>query len=353
MKSILKLSVILFCGLALLTSCDNEPVDNLDIDELKGDSTLFQQLKTVAGASTDSTVCIKFVYPMTIFIQDSTATESIYNDLRPTVIENNNEFSSILSTTNEYESIGISYPIQYKSFDGRTLLIHNHAELKNAIDACPDVQILQITNGCADKNCILKVVSSTGDSRYEESLFDFYGPGYAIFYDQGTAYRIAWTRLYIEDNCYINMELEDPESEAAVDWSHNWRAKCLDGNTIKISNDTSSFLLVKTCDVENECNYVEFEACEKEIGSEVSDFVLEEYTPCILEQNTIEFPDEYEVNFYRTLDDYTNNTNVLDSSVPYTNESNPEIVFCKILNRLNNTEQLSRIVLNSAPCDNF
>ncbi len=331
----------------LITSCSNEPFDQLTIEKIEANSELFNSLKNISENQTDGKeqVCITFVYPFNVYLYDN---DSIVVDSR--IIGNNREFIEVLEATNQEGAIGLSYPISSILENGDTITIQNNTELKEVIKACIESEIINYCNGLLEEqNCVWKITSLTENKNYNKSLLDFYQDGTGVFYDKGTAHRTSWISLFIEEKLHVNIHLEGT-SETAQDWNFNWKAIIIDENTIEISNENDKYLIQKECNVENSCDYVEFRECQTEASEEISEFIFENYKDCIISlQENVTNPLDVSLTFFETYQNALQEINILNSS-SYQNTSNPQVIFVNIKNTNTDESNLIRIVLYVDPC---
>ncbi len=342
-------TLLLFTFLSLSISCENEPYDLLNIGKIDVDSELFDSLKKISLSDDENKdpVCVTFVYPFNVYLYDDNS-----EIIGRKIIGNNLQFIEALGSAEQEEgAIGLSYPITSILEDGSTFSIQNNEELKSAIEACIESEIITYCNGLLEeKNCVWKIASRTDNQRYDTSLFDFYNDGTGVFYHKGNAYRTSWVSLFIEGELHINIHLEG-NSKTAQDWNFDWKAIILDENTIEIYSQDQKYMIKKECNVENSCDYVEFKECAQEGSENITEFVLDNYKSCItsFHENDIN-PDLLSLSFYETSQDAKEKINKLDSS-SYQNNTNPQLVFVSIENTNTNESYITRIVLFVEACD--
>ncbi len=330
----------------VIASCSNEPYEFFDIGKIDANSELFRDLRSFSEIkSEEEPVCLTFIYPFNVYL---------YNDqseiIDSKIIRNNIEFITALDATEEDGAIGLSYPITSIQEDGTSISINTNEELKIAIETCIKSEIIQYCNGLLEEvNCIWKVTSDTDDTRYDNSIMDFYEDGTGIFYDQGNAYRTSWISLFIGEELHINIHLEG-NSEVANDWNLDWRVTSISDTVIEIMNNDKQYRITKTCGIPNSCDYVEFRECEQENTSEKAEFIFNNYTDCILSlQENVADSESVSVSFFENLESAEQETNSLDPS-SYINNANPQLVFVKIKNINTDEFNIIRIVLFVEAC---
>ncbi|WP_299441532.1 hypothetical protein [uncultured Aquimarina sp.] len=340
MKKIRKIILVLCI---LFASCENESFE-LSVEKIDVNSELYSDLKAISEASPENSevVCLTFIYPFNVYLYNNNneITESI-------LIGNNREFVSLLGGMEDESAIGLSYPISGTTDDG-TLNINNNLELKEAIEACIENQIISYCNSLLESDCIWNIESISPENQYNDSKFDFYSDGTGIFYHDGNAYRTSWIPFYIEEQLHLNIHLEE-NSDIGENWNFDWEATIIDENTIQIDNQEHSFIIQKNCTIENNCDYVEFRECISENGSETQ-FVFDNYIDCIISfRETTEIPD-LQLSFYETIDNVEQQINPLPTS-GYNTSMNPQIIFVLINNTVTGTSEITRIVLLKESCD--
>ncbi|GAA4108744.1 hypothetical protein GCM10022393_05040 [Aquimarina addita] len=329
-----------------MVSCQNEPFELLT-EKIDVDSPLFSDLKAITNSKSKESevVCLTFVYPFNVYLYDDNdqITDSV-------IVYNDQEFIILLSEMNKEDAVGLSYPISGETIHGEVININNNLELKEAIEACIEEQLIgYCIHLLEEKNCIWKIESLTEDMQYATSVIDFYIDGTGILFTPGDAFRISWIPLYIEQQLYINIRVEG-DSEVAEDWNFNWQATILSETSIQIEHLEQNYIITKECDIENDCDYLEFTACHTPESENTSNFIFEEYTDCILSFQEYNDNTETQVSFYTTLQDAMQQINML-SKVGYTNTKNPEIIFVNIANTDEQNDQIIKIVLHAIICD--
>lgn len=339
MKIILPLALCI----SILYSCAVERI-NLDIEKIETSSELYLMLEAylqLPEAEEEDIVCLKFVYPFNIYFYNEND-----NITGQEIILDNEHFISFLDNSRNENSVGLSYPISTTITSGSEIYINNNEELKAAIEACIEKQIIGNCEALL-KECFWKINTNTEDEAYQDSLFDFYNDGTGVFYNSGNAYRTSWIPLYIESELFINIHLED-DTEATQHWNFNWNAEIISDNEINIYNENNSYSINKVCDQSNECDYVEFIECETEESE--TNFIFDDYSECILsfkEESEIE---NLSISYFESVEDAEENINELETT-EYTNIENPQIIFIRIKNTVTEEINLQRIVIAVDSCE--
>lgn len=120
---------------------------------------------------------------------------------------------------------------------------------------------------------------------------------------------------------------------------------------MKIWNETDSYTIDELCNISNNCDYVEFKECETTNDSGVAEFIFVNYEDCIKSLSEITTISNFELNFYETIQDAKEDSNRLEKSVPYSNQSNPQIIFVRTQNTVDNTFSVNRIVIDTETCE--
>ncbi|WP_299602777.1 hypothetical protein [uncultured Aquimarina sp.] len=339
MKTIRKLILVVS---VLLASCENESFDPL-IEKIDVNSELFNNLRTISETTTENseTICLTFVYPFNIYLYDDEG-----NISGSEIVQNNVQFVELLGQVAIDNAIGLSYPIVGTS-NGNSIEINSNFELKETIEACIENQIIQYCNNILEEpNCVWKIKSQTDDDIYNDALLDFYDDGTAIFYYNGNSYRTSWVSLFIEEELHLNIHLEGT-SQTALDWNFNWQASIIDENTIKITNEEASYIIQKNCNIQNNCDYVEFRECEEEIPL-VANFIFENYSNCISSFVSSTSDIEYQISYHETYRDAENETNAL-STLGYKNSKNPQLIYVRV--KTDTIVEIVQIVIVATSCD--
>ncbi|MDH7445123.1 hypothetical protein [Aquimarina sp. 2201CG14-23] len=328
-------------------SCENEPFEIL-IGKINVNSALFTDLKNLTETTPEDpeVVCLTFVYPFNVYLYNE---DGEIADSR--IVHNNIEFTELLGQMQNENAIGLSYPISGTTENGASISINDNLELKEAIEACIEDQIIRYCNNLLEeKNCVWKIESQNENDLYNDSLLDFYEDGTGVFYHNGNSYRTSWISLFIEEQLHINIHLEG-DSSVSKDWNFDWEASIIDEDTILIQHNDQSFEIKKNCNLDNNCDYVEFRECEISDGENAADFVFNEYIDCIISFDENTDVTGATLTFYETIDDANQQINPLDTT-SYRNITNPQIVFVHIEDTNNETSEIIRIVLLAVSCNN-
>ncbi|MBC8756787.1 hypothetical protein H2O64_19090 [Kordia sp. YSTF-M3] len=333
-NQLLKIAIFAFIGFFTF-SCsdldDNEEVGTVDIENLiQKESELFGLIERVAETDDDDEItCIKFLYSFTLL--------EFNTDLLPVaqhVVSSDPQFSSILEGIAAGNSIGISFPIQSILDNGDEFLIQNKDELKQAIDDCILAQQDQIAGNCrlVQEECVWIVSHTDGEDTYENAVFNIANDGTLKFYNNGIEYEGARIVYFIEDELHTNITINiiDMTDMTGIDWNFDWKTQLLSNDEMTFTNDTGTFLLTKECDEENYCTTLVFVECEDVVGSEISEFIFEDYIPCIIQiSNLDELTIDDTIAFYETEEDANNQVNPL-SQTSYQNTASVQIIYVRI-----------------------
>ncbi|WP_378182898.1 hypothetical protein [Aquimarina sp. SS2-1] len=340
MKNIQKV-ILALCFLFL--SCENEPFESL-VEKIDVNSELYDNLKAISEATTENseTVCLTFIYPFNIYIYDNNdkITERRF-------VNHNDEFIALLEQMEQGSSIGMSYPISGMTDDGNTIRINNNSELKEAIEACIEEQIIALCNDTLEEDCVWKITSLSQNTAYDTSLLSFYDDGTGVFYHSGDSFRTTWITLYIDSQLYVNINLEE-DTTVSEDWNFNWEATFVDENTILINSMEQIFEIKKICNIENNCDYLEFRECEVD-STQTANFIFEDYITCITSFRHTDTNEDYILSFYETESDAEDRINALSPS-GYENITNPQIIFVNIASSEEVMDTI-RIVLYASICE--
>ncbi|WP_298416658.1 hypothetical protein [uncultured Kordia sp.] len=351
-ENILKIGLCVLIGM-ITFSCsdldDNEEVGTVDLVNLiEKESELFDLITRVADEDAEKEItCIKFIYSFTLLE---------YNDIvgvvAQHVISSDSQFSYVLEGITDGNSIGISFPIQSQLENGEEFLIQNKEELKQAIDDCVLEEQLVVAGNCRQllQECVW-VVSHEDDTvdTYENAVFDIAEDGTFKFYNNGAVFEGTRIVYFIEDELHINMAFEET-SDTADDWSFDWKTEVLPDNIMNLTNDDIVFTLTQECEEENYCTELVFVECEDVVGSEISEFVFEEYIPCIIEINDLdELTMDDTIAFYESEVDANSQSNPLSLS-SYQNTTNVQIIYVRIDYTMSTEFILIPIEIQSISC---
>ncbi|WP_156168955.1 hypothetical protein [Kordia jejudonensis] len=330
---LLKVCIVSFLVICV-NSCsdldDNEEIGTVNIENLiEKESELFGLIARVADTDSDAEItCIKFIYSFTM-LEFNSNVEVVAQH----VVSSDAQFSTILENIAAGNSIGINFPIQSTLENGDEFLIQDKDELKQAIDDCIELQQTTIAGNCRQllQECVWIVSHDdpTVDT-YENAVFDIAEDGTFNFYNNGELFEGTRIVYFIEDELHINIAFE-AASATADDWNFDWKTEILSDNMMQLTNiDDVVITLTKECEEENYCTELIFVECEDIDGSETSEFIFEEYIPCIIEIKDL---DELTANdtiaFYETEIDANSQTNPLPLN-SYQNIASVQTIYVRI-----------------------
>jgi len=336
-KTFALLSVII-----LSTSCSSDLDDRLSIGQnfeednaIAADSNLFSNLIDIASDSdkpNESIACIDFIYPITLFVFNEN------NEYQYTsTISDDDEFSDFLNPIAETYAISISFPISSTLDSGEALIINNKEELEESINNCLDVEIVGECEAFI-RECLWKVgYSFDYDNVYLGAILQE-TDGFLTFNTQNDIIAGSWTPFVIENELHININLIDSTVVGAF-FNLDWKAEYIDDNSLLLYYEEKELILNQRCDTDfNACGNFEFTACETEPDNGIAEFMLSDYTFCILDTLDMETDnDTLSISFYATEDDAMSMTNAISSDEPYAIEEN-QIIYVRV-NNLENDEQ--------------
>ncbi|MCF6308777.1 MAG: hypothetical protein L3J09_12615 [Flavobacteriaceae bacterium] len=344
MKKNIKL-LLLFC-IINLTSCENEPVEIVNIkaeDVIEVNSELYNTIRFIADEEPSNTsACIEFVYNFTIIVYDSNL-EII--DIE--IMHSDQEFIILLDSIEEGDSISLSYPITSTLENGELLIINNNEELKENLDKCLKEETIGYCNAILE-DCIWKVAYlEGGNNDYEDAYFEISPMGNIWFHYNEEVILGTWISLFIEDELHLNINLIDTEVVGA-NWNFNWKVTYLTPDEMELFNGESYFKIVKECF--SPCKQLVFEECEIEPDSGLAEFNLESYIECFLPFTTIKNVFEYTITFYETYEDASEGANSINST-SYNNTENPQEIFVRFENnQTGNTATILTIYIAAVSC---
>ncbi|MGH1383717.1 hypothetical protein [Kordia sp.] len=351
-KQFLKIALIIFIGL-ISFSCsdldDNEIVGTVALENvIQKESELFGLIERVAETEDeDEITCIKFLYSFTMLEFDVDL--MVVNEY---VVSSDANFSFILENISDGNSIGINFPIQSILESGEEFLIQNKDELKQAIDDCIGEQQEQIAGQCRLllQECVWVVTHDDEDEdAYENAVFDVADDGTFQFYNNGEVHEGTWIVYFIEDELHTNITFEET-GMTADDWNFDWETEIQSDEMMQFTNDGISFTLTKECEEENYCTQLIFSECEGIDGSEVSEFIFENYIPCILQIEDLEALTENDsIAFYETQMDADAETNPL-SQTSYQNTTQEQTIYVRVYYGTNDEFFIIPITIISTTC---
>lgn len=331
-KQFFKITFFLFIGIFTF-SCsdldDNEELGTVAIENIiQKESELFGLIERVAETEDeDEITCIKFLYSFTMLEFDSDL--MVVNQY---VVSSDLDFSAILENIPDGNSIGINFPIQSILESGEEFLIQNKDELKQAIDDCIDLQQEEILGECnlIFQECVW-IVSHDDETEdtYENAVFDVADDGTFQFYNNGELHEGTWIFYFIEDELHVNITIETP-GITADDWNLDWKVLSYSSELMQFENNGVSFTLTNECEEENYCTQLIFSECENADGSQISEFIFENYIPCILQIEDLEaLTDDDSIAFYETQLDADAETNPL-SQISYQNTMPAQTIYVRV-----------------------
>lgn len=343
--------------LCLITSCKNEDLDDnierLNFEELiPQTSTLFSlmtQVVTEEGTN-GSVICIDFIYSFRLRVYDEAGTLVSEN-----VVTNDGGLFQALNRVEEDQYIGLSFPIQTVLNDGTVFEINDKDELQDAVQECiMGMQIEAINTGTTQLIDCVWVVTPGEDQPagpYDNAVFDVDGVGTIAFFHRGVEYDGSWIMYFIEDELHLNINFNN-EEEIGPDWNFDWKLNIPDTETMELSLEDQLIILKKACDDAEYCTLLEFTSCADEATPDEAEFMLEDYVGCIdiiaaPRDETIDF----EFSFYTTISDAELAANAIDTSVPFTNVSNPETLFVRIEDPMTAVFEVTPITLIAEVCE--
>ncbi|SDR91840.1 hypothetical protein SAMN04515667_0988 [Formosa sp. Hel1_31_208] len=348
--SLPKFSILL--ALLIITACAYDEDDNLNntpngefMEIITTDSDLFKNLQDIASNDVrpdKSIACIDFIYPLTLFVFDNS------NELLSShLIIDDDQFSSFLEDLDLSLSISISFPITSTLSTGEEFIINTKEELKAAIDECLNEELVFECNQLI-QSCIWKVGYSYNYSNdYLGGIFQE-SNGFTTLNVNDVLMSGSWSPFIIENELHINIGLNDT-SEIGTFFNFDWKVEYLDENSFLLKNGDRELVLNQRCDPEfADCGNFVFEVCETEIGSGISEFILDDYTFCIFD--TLELDEAFDINYYETQEEALNSTNAIISSDVFINSENNQSIFVRIDDDENDMQYVMVITLSSIDC---
>jgi len=322
------------CTVGMLTfSCsdldDNEELGTVAIENvIQKNSELYELIERVAETEDeDEITCIKFIYSFTMLEFD--ADLMVVNQY---TVSSDANFSMILENIPDGNSIGINFPIQSILESGEEFLIQNKDELKQAIDDCIEEQQDQITGQCSlyFQECVWIVShDDENEDAYENAVFDVADDGTFEFYNNGELHEGTWIFYFIEDELHVNITFE-AAGDTADDWNFDWKVESFSSEMMQFANDGVSFTLTNECEEENYCTQLIFSECESVEGSGVSEFIFENYIPCILQIEDLEaLTADDSIAFYQTQADADAEINPLFQT-SYQNITQEQTIYVRV-----------------------
>ncbi|MDX1462715.1 MAG: hypothetical protein R3359_06630 [Marinirhabdus sp.] len=326
-------------------SCENEPIGEANINYEIVDEELFSYLTLISddGTPEPELNCIEFNYSFTVFVFDENMEFQ-----KAVAVFDNAELSALLTNLAPNYSISINYPISGTLSNGDLVEVNTNEELLEAIEGCSkDEQQRQCNNTLSE--CLWNVGEFNGASNdYIDSTFKVGIDGTVEFYHESNVYFGTWITLFIGDDLFLNIDLNDDE-EIEMFWDANWEIVSFSETEMQLNYEGTELLITKDCDFE--CNEEGYQICEDETNPGFAEFIFENYGHCIPVPPTHDIVSALQFNFFETEEDALNNTNALPVD-GYTNTANPQTIFVR-LDYLTTGENLeiTEITLEAIPCN--
>ncbi|MBQ0788033.1 MAG: hypothetical protein KBT69_11065 [Oceanihabitans sp.] len=201
-------------------------------------------------------------------------------------------------------------------YSGEEVIINTKEELKEAIDNCLSEELITECNTLL-QNCVWKVgYSYNYDNTYLGGIFRE-DNGLTNFTIDSNLFNGSWPPFNIESELHININLNNTDETGAF-FNYDWKVEYLDENSLLLTNGDRELVLNQRCDTDYKaCNNFVFEVCETQIGSEISEFILDDYSPCIFD--TLELDETFDISHYETEEDALDMLNPIALAIAYTN----------------------------------
>lgn len=323
----------------VFTSCENEPLGQMNINKKVLEPELLELVKGVS----DSTIeCIEFNYPFILFVFNEQGTL-----MTTVVITSDLEFSTLLGSLEETTTISINYPITGTLSNGEMVDIHSNMELKQAIDACRTEELKRRCNRTLPE-CVWKVGLVEGfPNSYEGAYYKLRYDGSVQFHLNDDVYFGTWVTLSIGQEVFLNIDLNDnPEIEAF--WNHNWLVDLRSDPQIELSDNGIPVLMEKDCSIP--CVAEGYRVCEMLDAPGQADFILEDYTPCIPIPSTHDVVSAVSYSFYETEENAQLGIDPIPST-SYLNTTNPQTIYARVAYKETNKLLLVfEFLIEAIPC---
>ena len=343
---LMKNLIIMLCALIVFcTSCENEPIDTVDIsnfDTINVDSNLFTQLKQVADDTEALNVtCLDFLYAFTLYVFDE-------NDAFETSmsIESDEQFSMFLGNLDERQSISMSFPILGTDDNGEIVEINTSAELKEIIDSCTKDETL---GRCEQviTDCYFSIDSFTQEA-FEGDYLAIAPTGVVTYYHGREIYSGTWVMFFLGEDLHININLNATEDIEAA-YNFDWFVMDFGEAEFNIKHGLEILGMNKQCP--DTCFSNEYLACGLDENPEIAEFDLNTFLPCTLYERN-EQVDPIIARFYATQTDATTATNEINTSEVYMTMSRNDTLYVSYEDELTgNLIDLTRISLVVEDCD--
>jgi hypothetical protein len=303
-------------------SCENEPAQftegNLDVV----DQELLDYLTVITSSTSEETVrCVRFNYSFTVFTYDAD-----FELKSAQAVFNNAGFIMLLEDLNPEHTISINYPISGTLNNGDLVEITNNEELKTALKSCFQEEILRrCNNTLVDCNWTVTAIPES-PHEFEEAIYKVDSEGTVQLHVGSDVYFGTWVTLYIGDDLYLNIDLND-DAEVEGFWDHNWNVAIFTNQQITLNNDEQSISITKDCSIA--CLAEGYQVCEIDSTPGTAQFNLDKYIPCL------PIPFEHDIisalnySFFETEEEALSNINALEATA-YLNTENPQIIFIRI-----------------------
>lgn len=340
-----KILIVLILAI-LITSCDNEPISeaNINTDTIEVDSSLYLLMERIADEPAENAInCIDFNYPFALFIFDE---QMQYLDVIS--ITSDHQFSVFLGSLNENYSISLSYPISGTLNNGDLIEINSNEELKEAIDACVRLEDKALCdNNIVD--CTWKVSALSGHpTDYEGDYFKVSTNGIIQFHRANNIYFGTWVSFFIGNDLHLNMNF-NASGDIGSQWNHDWKVVGLGVDQMELQFGIHNILIKKDCVIP--CATGIYQVCEFENNPGFASFELQEYSICHLIPVNHDGASALELSYFETEDDAQNNTNEISASA-YVNTTNPQTIYVRLEDlETGNLIGISSFEIEAIACD--
>lgn len=360
LKSIL---CILF-AIVFTLSCNNEDLDDgllsQSVDLIAKDSDLFNLLEDATEDDSDLT-CIAFIYPFRVLIFNENNVE-----IASQLVDGDGAFFMLLDSLEDGNSISVSFPITSVLEDGSTFEVSNQEELQEAIAACKGIIQAQVVNTSNEivKQCVWEVAipDDVVFSTYIDAVFTSNPDGSITFFHRGISYQGTWILFFIEDELHFNVNLNN-QDQVGEDWNFDWKVNSITPSVITLTNyNDVTFIFNRECDAANYCTTLAFQECEFQDNPGFANFDLASYSDCII---TIAAPQpiidpitgeltpsiDWSVTYFESEQDAQQNTNPINTTLPYVNIEVNQVLFARIVNPENQEFVITSLILEAVFCE--
>lgn len=235
-----------------ISSCHYEKVNLVDQAEvIHKDSELFELITKMTNNSDDplnNIECIRFDYSFYVWLYDEN-----YDLVSQTLVDDNGQFSEVLSSVPDGHAISISYPIAAVLEDGTPYAIETNEDLKNAIDNCKEDEIFALCYAIAS-NCVWKIPYIENDANlYAGSILKITSSGLVTLMVNNETYHGSWVFLLNNDQVEANVHFSENEP-IFNDWNFNFKVTELSDEKIIVEHEDSgiTYTLSNHCESEDE-----------------------------------------------------------------------------------------------------